>query len=218
MKNYSLLLIFTAIALSAMNGCLPLQENCYELRGRKNFFTGYESVNPDGTINAVIEISAGDNDKWEVCKDDGIMRWDKENGKPRVVRYLGYPVNYGIVPKAVLSREIGGDGDPLDILVIGKLLKRGQVVKAKLIGVFRMENEVGERDDKLIAVLPDTHFGDIKSIDELNEKFPGVTSIIETWFMNYKGPGKVQSEGFGSLEEANLILNNTKEAYNAIKH
>jgi inorganic pyrophosphatase len=81
-----------------------------------------------------------------------------------------------------------------------------------------MKSEMGERDDKLITVLPDTHFGDVKSINELNNKFPGVSAVIETWFMNYKGSGKVQSEGFGSLEEATLILNNAREAYNASKH
>ncbi|MDD5085805.1 MAG: inorganic diphosphatase [Candidatus Omnitrophica bacterium] len=217
MKTKGLFLIFALVVLGVTSECLALQQNRYELRGEKNFFTGYESVNPDGTINAVIEISAGDNEKWEVQKDDGVMRWGEENGRPRLVEYLGYPVNYGMVPKTVLSGEKGGDGDPLDILVIGRQLKRGQVIKAKLIGVLRMTSE-GMRDDKLLAVLPDTHFGDIKSVHELNEKFPGVTSIIETWFINYEGQGKVQTEGFGSLEEADLILNSAREAYNVIKH
>ncbi|MDD5680758.1 MAG: inorganic diphosphatase, partial [Candidatus Omnitrophica bacterium] len=206
MKNKSLFLILALIVLGVMGECPALQENPYELHGEKNFYTGYESINPDGTVNAVIEISSGDNDKWEV-REDGVMRWDQENGKPRVVKYLGYPANYGMVPKTAW-----GDGDPLDILVIGKQLKRGQVIKAKLIGVLRMKGE-GARDDKLIAVLPDTCFGDIKNMDEFNQAFPGALSIIETWFVNYKGPGKVQTEGFGSFEEAGLMLNDAGKGF-----
>ena len=206
MKIKIFLLIFVLIALGAMNECPALQENPYELRGEKNFYTGYESVNSDGTVNAVIEISSGDNDKWEV-REDGVMRWDQENGKPRIVKYLGYPTNYGMVPKTSW-----GDGDPLDILVIGRQLKRGQVIKAKLIGVLRMRGE-GARDDKLIAVLSDTCFGGIGNMDEFNQAFPGASSIIETWFMNYIGPGRVQTEGFGSLEEASSILNDARKGF-----
>ena len=206
MKLKSFLIIFVLIALGTMSECSAVQENPYELHGEKNFYTGYESVNPDGTVNAVIEISSGDNEKWEV-KKDGIMRWDQENGKSRSVKYLGYPTNYGMVPKT-----LWGDGDPLDILVMGRQLKRGQVIKARLIGVLKMKGE-GERDDKLIAVLPDTCFGDIKNMDEFNQAFPGAASIIETWFINYKGLGKVQTEGFGSFEEAGSLLNDARRGY-----
>jgi len=202
----SFLLIVAFIALGAVSECSALQENPYELRGEKNFYTGYESANSDGTVNAVIEISSGDNEKWEVRKD-GIMRWDQENGKPRIVKYLGYPANYGMVPKT-----IWGDGDPLDILVLGRQLKRGQVIKAKLVGVLKMVSE-GTRDDKLIAVLPDSCFGDIKNMNEFSRAFPGAASIIETWFINYEGPGKVQTEGFGSFEDARSLLNNARKGF-----
>ena len=203
-KNY--LVVFFLMALGTVSECSALEEAPYELRGEKNFYTGYESANSDGTINAVIEIRSGDNEKWEVRKD-GVMRWDQENGKPRIVKYLGYPANYGMVPKT-----IWGDGDPLDVLVIGKQLKRGQVIKAKLVGVLKMVSE-GTRDDKLIAVLPDTCFGDIRSMEEFNRAFPGAASIIETWFNHYEGPGKVQTEGFGSFDEANSVLNDARKGF-----
>ncbi|MEI7752140.1 MAG: inorganic diphosphatase [Candidatus Omnitrophota bacterium] len=206
MKMKIFLIAFVLGALGTVSECSALQENPYELRSEKNFYTGYESANSDGTVNAVIEIRSGDNEKWEVRKD-GIMRWDQENGKPRIVKYLGYPTNYGMVPKT-----IWGDGDPLDILVIGRQLIRGQVIAAKLVGVLKMKSE-GTRDDKLIAVLPDTCFGDIKSMDEFNQAFPGAASIIETWFINYEGPGKVQTEGFGSFEEANSLLNDARKGF-----
>lgn len=206
MKTKDFLFLAALMTLGTISECSALQENPYELRGEKNFYTGYESANSDGTVNAVIEVSSGDAEKWEVRKD-GIMRWDQENGKPRIVKYLGYPTNYGMVPKTVW-----GDGDPLDVLVIGRQLKRGQVIKAKLVGVLKMKGE-GKRDDKLIAVLPDTCFGDIKSMDEFGQAFPGAASIIESWFNNYEGPGKVQTEGFGSLEEARALLNDARKEF-----
>ncbi|MBI5427119.1 MAG: inorganic diphosphatase [Nitrospinae bacterium] len=178
----------------------------YTLEGEKNFLSGHEPRNPDGTVTAVIEIPAGTNDKWEVRIPDGNMVWDTLDGKPRVVKYLGYPANYGILPKTVLSKKMGGDGDPLDILVLGPAFKRGQAVKARIIGLMRMTDK-GERDDKLIAVVPGGPFGEVKNIAELERQFQGVTLIMETWFRNYKGPGKkITTSGFAEVDEAQKLI------------
>lgn len=182
------------------------------LRGEKNFLTGYEPVGADGLVSALVEIPAGMSDKWEVRIPEGIMVWDQLDGKPRVVKYLAYPVNYGIVPGTVLAKELGGDGDPLDILLLGPAYKRGQVVKTKVIGLMKMFDK-GERDDKLVVVAPDGPFGEIGGIAELDRKFPGVTRILETWFQNYKGPGKTSTHGFAEADEARKLLDETIEAF-----
>ncbi len=44
-------------------------------------------------------------------------------------------------------------------------------------------------------------FGALKGIEELDKKFPGVTTILQTWFTSYKGYGKdgklqLSSKGF----------------------
>ena len=52
-----------------------------------------------------------------------------------------------------------------------------------------------------------------KKISEFSQAFPGAASIIETWFINYEGPGKVQTEGFGSFEEANSLLNDARKGF-----
>jgi len=56
-----------------------------------------------------------------VKKPDGIMKWAFEDGKPRVIKYLAYPGNYGMIPRTLLPKELGGDGDPLDIIMLGPL-------------------------------------------------------------------------------------------------
>ena len=68
--------------------------NPYVLATPANLLTGYPAVNPDGTINAVVEIPAGTTAKWQVSKRDGTLEWEFLNGKPRIVEYLPYPGNY----------------------------------------------------------------------------------------------------------------------------
>jgi inorganic pyrophosphatase len=175
------------------------------LTGPKNFFTGYPAQPNRKTINAVIEIPAGQNAKWEVSEDDGKMYWEIKKGKPRVVSYLPYPFNYGMIPSTLQSTETGGDGDPIDVLILGPALPRGSIVQATIIGVLRLKDD-GERDDKLLAIHENGPFKNLDSLDNLNSKFPGVLTIIETWFTNYKGIGKIVSDGFGNKTEAQKLL------------
>jgi inorganic pyrophosphatase len=184
----------------------------YTLVGPKNFLKDIKPINSDGSINVVIEIPTGTTAKWEVDKEDGLLKWEFKNGKPRIVKYLGYPGNYGMIPQTLLSKELGGDGDALDVLVLGTSVPRGSVVKAKLIGVLKFLDG-GEQDDKLLAVLSGTPFFEINNIQELDQNFKGVSKIIEIWFANYKGPGKVESKGIDSVEEAKKILNGSIKAY-----
>ena len=89
-------------------------------------------INPDfenGFVNAVVEIPSGTTEKWEVNKASGQVSWEKRNNVGRVVNYLGYPGNYGMIPQTFLNKENGGDGDPLDIVVLGPSLERGAVVR-----------------------------------------------------------------------------------------
>ena len=167
--------------------------------------------NGDGTINVLVEIPAGTCDKWEVAAD-GKLRWELRDGRPRVVRYLGYPGNYGMIPRTLLPEEDGGDGDPLDVLLLGPAVERGALVAAHLIGVLTMLDG-GERDDKLLAVQGGTPFEGVRDLPELEADFPGVTAILATWFASYKGPGEVEVSGFHGARRAAEILDGAERAY-----
>ncbi len=182
------------------------------LKGDRSFLDGYAPTNADGTINVVVEIPAGTTAKWEVSKPDGTMKWELVNGRPRVVNYLPYPGNYGMVPQTLLPKELGGDGDPLDVLVLGASVPRGSIVSAKLVGVLKLLDR-GEQDDKLLAVSTDSPFSKIDDLDQLRTEFGGSLLIVETWFANYKGPGKMQSLGFANVASATNILNQAIAAY-----
>ena len=184
----------------------------FTLIGPRSFLTDYPAVNSDDSVNAVVEIPTGTNGKWEVSKSDGSLRWEFKNGSPRVVKYLGYPGNYGMIPQTFLPEEHGGDGDPLDILVIGQAVPRGSIVRVKLIGMLKLVDD-GELDYKLIAILKGSPMDSVNEIDELDKRFPGVTSIIQTWFTNYKGSGKLVSNGYADAKEARRVLSIARRAY-----
>jgi inorganic pyrophosphatase len=66
--------------------------------------------------NAVVELGAGTNRKFEYNKITGKFEQDFQNGKPRVISYLPYPGNYGFIPSTLSDKSMGGDGDALDVL------------------------------------------------------------------------------------------------------
>ena len=221
----SLILIFllSLIGCTATTNkiCLNHAKNLYSLdqytlAGEKHLIRDYPSIDSEGNIIVVVEIPTGTNAKWEVDKATGHLKWEFKKKKPRVVRYLGYPGNYGMIPRTILPKELGGDGDPLDIIVIGPAVPRGSVVQARLIGVLEMLDN-GEKDDKLIAVLSNSPLAKVSSIEELSREFKGITEILEIWFSNYKGPGKMESKGFGDVSQAHKILHAAIAAYTKFK-
>ncbi|MGB0391040.1 MAG: inorganic diphosphatase [Salibacteraceae bacterium] len=167
-------------------------------------------------IEALIEIPAGTVDKWEFDKATGEMSRELINNKPRVIDYLGYPGNYGMIPNTLLSKENGGDGDPLDVIILGPPAKKGQFLNCKLIGVLHLKDN-GETDDKLIAISYNSSLSNVNNIAELNKNYNGITEIIQLWFTNYKGGNKLKSNGFGEKESAINILNNAMKEYQISK-
>lgn len=211
------------LRLNAIFLVIPLFFSCNQMENKSvqvvetkadqpDFLSGFEPITPDGHVNAIIEIPAGTTEKWELNKENGKLERDSINGQPRTIHYLGYPGNYGMIPKTLLPKESGGDGDPLDVLVIGDPVERGTVVNCKLLGVLYLLDS-GEQDDKLIAVDVNSLLYPIIDLEDLDSNYVGITAIIEQWFLNYKGPGEMVSKGYGSTESAREILNTAVQAY-----
>jgi len=167
-----------------------------------------KAMNEDGTVRAIIEIPTGTSAKWEVSKDDPkAVYWELRKGAPRLISYLGYPGNYGSIPGTALPKELGGDGDPLDVIVLGQAVPRGEVVDVRVIGVLKMLDG-GEQDDKLVAVLTkDSPLSHVESMAQLDAEFPGASQIVDIWFANYKGPdGGMEGLGFEDAQSARAVL------------
>ena len=172
----------------------------------------YNSFNNNGYINALIEISAGSVEKWEYNKETKQVEIELVNDNPRIINYLGYPANYGMIPETLLSRNNGGDGDPLDIVVLGPPKLMGSIVKCKVIGVLYLIDNF-EQDDKLIAISENSNLEHLNDIVELNENYNGLLEIIEIWFTNYKGNDKIKSNGYGNSQSALNILANARDQF-----
>ena len=213
-KKPPLLLIFL---LASLISCERSNENKSKTSLKKNtlnvnLLTGFKAQFADGDVNAIIEIPAGTHEKWELNKSTGKLELEILDNSPRKINYLAYPANYGMIPKTLLSKKNGGDGDPLDIIVLGPSKKRGSVVKVKLIGVLYLMDR-GETDDKLIGVSVNSPFYKFNSLKKLEEKHPGISDILKLWFTNYKGPGKISSKGYGDKKQALKILKNAMSDY-----
>ncbi|MCP4719358.1 MAG: inorganic diphosphatase, partial [Desulfobacteraceae bacterium] len=135
----------------------------------------------------------------------GMLELEQKNGKARFVKYLGYPGNYGMIPRTILPKEQGGDGDPMDVLVLGPAVPIGSIIKARPIGVLDLLDR-GEKDYKILMVQEGSPMDICDSVECLDEKFPGVTTIVKTWFTSYKGRDK---KGNFKLEAKGFLDKNT---------
>lgn len=180
----------------------------------RNLLTDYPALPTPRTVTVVVEIPAGTDQKWEAAKDGDGLEWEIEDGAPRRVRYLPYPANYGMIPGTLLPTPAGGDGDPLDVVLLGPALARGTVTEARPVGVLRLLDG-GEQDDKVIAVPMSGTFSEVGDLEEMRLGYPGVLSIVETWFLNYKGPGEMVGTGWESEAAALEIVRRAKDAFDA---
>lgn len=156
--------------------------------------------NPPDEVYAIIENpKGGDPVKYEVDKDSGAMFVDRF-----LHTAMSYPGNYGFIP-----HTLSGDGDPVDILVIGDTAVMPlAVMNVRPVGVLIMEDEAG-MDEKIIAVPADDllpAYKHIKSYEDLTEIR---RDQIEHFFKHYKDlePGKwVKDVSWGGPEEAKKMI------------
>jgi inorganic pyrophosphatase len=130
--------------------------------------------------DVVIEIPRGSRNKYEGDHETGRVHLDRVLFTPFV-----YPIDYGY-----FDNTLGGDGDPLDALVMLEFpVYPGVVCTVRPVGVLTMEDD-GGIDEKLICVLEkDPRWSHIQDIDDV----PAQTkNEIKHFFEHYKDlePGK----------------------------
>ena len=149
-------------------------------------------------VNVFVEIVPSDTLKFEVDKESGFLKIDRPQQYSNVV-----PANYGFIPQTYCGDRIaeraraassidvsGGDGDPLDILVLSEhhLLRGDILLKALPIGGICLIDR-GEADDKIIAVLK----GDkvFEQYSDLAQLPTGIAERFKHYFLTYKSlPGE----------------------------
>lgn len=196
------------ITLIAFISILAAQEVVLKPDGEYKILSNIHLVNnvpyKNSDYQALIEIPAGTTAKWEVNHESGHLEWEFKNSKPRNVNFLGYPGNYGFIPQTILERNEGGDGDPLDIIILGSAVERGTVQKVKILGAIKLLDS-GEQDDKIIAVPVNGPFSNVESLGDIMIQFPGAIEIVRYWFEGYKG-GKMHFIGYMNRKEAETLI------------
>lgn len=164
------------------------------------------AFSPAGFLHAVIEIPAGTSTKYEIDKITGEIRPDLRDGQPRIIDFLPYPLNYGFVPSTRMEKKRGGDGDPLDVLVIGESVPTGTLLEVHPIGLLLLK-DLGEWDNKVLTVPADPMRRTIRADNWHNfqQDYSAIRHILELYFMYYDGLGVMTVMGWAdeaaALEE-----------------
>jgi inorganic pyrophosphatase len=155
-------------------------------------------------FEAVIEIPRGSRNKYEVDHKTGRVHLDRVLYTPFV-----YPVDYGYFDKT-----LGGDGDPLDALVLLEFpVYPGVVVNVRAVGVLPMEDD-GGMDEKILCVpAKDKRWEHIQDINDVPEQ---TKNEISHFFEHYKDlePGKwVKLGEWANKAEAERLIAEAKAKY-----
>jgi len=176
-------------------------------------------------VTAFIEITPTDNVKYEIDKESGYRIVDRPQKFSNIV-----PALYGFIPQTYCGeriaalcmvktgkRDITGDLDPLDILVLTErnITQGDLLVPAIPIGGFRMIDG-GEADDKIIAVLKGDEI--YSKWQDLKDCPDNIVDRLKHYFLTYKempgqGNRKTEIAAVYGKEEAHQVIKKSQEDY-----
>lgn len=126
------------------------------------------------SIDVIIEIPRGVRNKYEYDHEHHLIRLNRH-----LTSSMGYPAEYGFIPDT-----LGGDGDPLDVLVLTEYPTfPGCVIGVRVLGALFMVDEHGD-DAKLIAVPAyDPQWKEAKELTDVPSR---KLDEIQHFFTHYK--------------------------------
>jgi inorganic pyrophosphatase len=156
------------------------------------------------TVNVIVEIPRDSRNKYEYDHETNSIKLDRH-----LIVAMGYPAEYGFIPDT-----LGGDGDPLDALVLTEYPTfPGCLIETKILGMCNMTDEKGE-DAKLITVpLYDPQW---KSATDIGDVPQFILDRIRHFFTVYKDldEGKwVKVENYVGRNEALVELEQSRARY-----
>ena len=159
-------------------------------------------------VNAVVEVPAGQANKYEYDRALHVFRLDRP-----LYASVHYPGDYGFIPSTCAP-----DGDPLDVLIlVAQPTFPGCLLEARPVGGLQMLDE-GVPDEKVLAVAASDPAR--KVIQDHKDLAPHVLREIEHFFSVYKElEGKrTQVRGWRDVHAAyDLIQSSQKQIRRAPK-
>ena len=119
----------------------------------------------DNCINVIIETPMGSRNKFEYDEDADTFKLGKVLPAGSV-----FPHHFGFIP-----RTKGGDGDPLDVLVLLEIPTfPGNLLACRVVGIIEAEqtekNKKTTRNDRLIAIPMESHdYAKVHSVRDLEK-------------------------------------------------
>ena len=155
-------------------------------------------------VEVVIEIPKGQRNKYEMDHASGRIRLDR-----MLFTSTRYPSDYGFI-----EDTLADDGDPLDALV---LLEEptfpGCLITCRVIGMFRMRDEMGLDDKVLCVPATDPRMAHLKDITDV----PAFDRLeIQHFFEVYKEiePGKsVQGAAWADRAAAEAEVEESRKRF-----
>ena len=126
------------------------------------------------SVDVFIEIPKGSRNKYEYDPAKGAIRFDRT-----LFSSVHYPGDYGFI-----ENTLGKDGDPLDALVLMKEHTfPGCIVRARPVGILKMEDEKGEDDKVLCVPIGDPEWNSVRNLADIPN---ALRNEIENFFQTYK--------------------------------
>jgi inorganic pyrophosphatase len=171
-------------------------------------FAQLKAFSDDAELNVIIETPKGSRNKFTFDEEKGLFKLSGVLPAGAV-----FPFDFGFLPGT-----LGGDGDPLDVLVLmDESAFAGCLVPSRLIGVIEalQTERDGEttRNDRLIAVAANSRdHQHLRSLTDLNEN---LLEEIEHFFVSYneiKGKRFVPRGRFGPQRARRIVETASKGA------
>ena len=153
---------------------------------------------------AVIEISKGDKNKYELDKQTGMLKLDRV-----LFTSTHYPANYGFIP-----RTYADDGDPLDVLVLcSETILPMTLVECKPIGVLNMIDN-NSKDEKIIAVpINDPNYNTYNDISDLpKHRFDEIRHFFQV-YKTLEDDKETAATEISGVEKAKEVVQLCIESY-----
>jgi inorganic pyrophosphatase len=153
-----------------------------------------------GTCRAIIETPKGSRNKFDYDPESNLFTLGG-----LLPEGMMFPFDFGFIPST-----LGGDGDPLDILVLMDAPAHvGCLIEVRLVGVIsaeQIEDGNKETNDRLLGVAIHSYdHEDIETIDDISKT---LLSQLEAFFVSYnKQRGKkFRITGTGGPKKAVKLL------------
>lgn len=185
-------------------------------------------------VNFIHEIPKGTSAKMEIATSEAQnpIKQDVKKGALRYYKFGPSLINYGAIPQTYEDPasvhpdlNVGGDGDPVDLLDLSRREQPfGAVYQAKILGALALLDE-GEIDWKILAINAEDPLADqFNEITDFNSYYPGTVDSIREWFRLYKTAEGKGENGYGyngavlSADVASKIVAETHESWAQLRN